>query len=78
MPSAKHPHGNRGGNWLPKLTPAEQAALFAAAVAEGRVVRARCLCTRWLVTPTTMRQDEMERLCTCCLAPMAADAERAA
>lgn len=61
-------YGQRGGVWKPAMTPAEQAAAFAAAIDAGQVVRARCACTRWWLAPSMVGE-----LCPACEWPMVAD-----
>lgn len=61
-------YGRQGGRRLPPKSDFEQAADFAHAIADGKVVVASCDCTRWWLA----RRDVGQR-CRACDSPMLAE-----
>ena len=58
-------HGRGGGRRLPRLSDYEQDLAFKAAAAEGRIVRAHCLCESWWLAPC-----DVGSTCGACGTPM--------
>lgn len=44
-------YGRQGGRFIPAASAQQQDHAFRLAIAEGRIVVARCRCTRWWITP---------------------------